>query len=93
MAYLLLNRSGGSSAAPKAKDPGQQQKRPMKSPRIFVPTYTEADNAERLCHESSALELGANILFCDDALPDGTGEMVARLVHETEATSQIGLAA
>jgi dolichol-phosphate mannosyltransferase len=49
---------------------------------IFVPTYNEADNVERLCRELSALNLGADILFCDDGSPDGTGEIVDRLARE-----------
>jgi hypothetical protein len=74
MAYLLLKREQMPERCTKGQDPGQPQKRPMKSSLIFIP-------------------LGADILFCGDVLPGGTGEMVARLVREAEATSQIGLAA
>jgi dolichol-phosphate mannosyltransferase len=49
---------------------------------IFIPTYNEAENAKRLCLELSALHLGADILFCDDSSPDGTGEMIDRLARE-----------
>jgi dolichol-phosphate mannosyltransferase len=49
---------------------------------IFVPTYNEADNVERLCRELTALDLGADILFCDDASPDGTGKIADRLAQE-----------
>jgi dolichol-phosphate mannosyltransferase len=49
---------------------------------IFIPTYNEADNAERLCHELIALNLGADILFCDDGSPDGTGQIVERLAQK-----------
>jgi dolichol-phosphate mannosyltransferase len=49
---------------------------------ILIPTYNEAGNAERLCRELSALELGADILFCDDGSPDGTGEIVDELARE-----------
>ena len=49
---------------------------------IFIPTYNEAENAERLCRELVALELGADILFCDDGSPDGTGGIVDRLAKE-----------
>jgi dolichol-phosphate mannosyltransferase len=51
---------------------------------IFIPTYNEAENAERLCRELSALSIGADILFCDDNSLDGTGEIVSRLVEENE---------
>lgn len=56
----------------------------MQSPKllIFIPTYNEAENAERLCRELSGLELGADILFCDDGSPDGTGEIVDGLARE-----------
>src|SRR5450432_1671499 len=56
----------------------------MQSPKllIFIPTYNEAENAERLCRELSALDLGADILFCDDGSPDGTGAIVDRLAQE-----------
>ena len=56
----------------------------MPSPKllIFIPTYNEAENAERLCRELSALGLGADILFCDDGSPDGTGEIVDELARE-----------
>jgi dolichol-phosphate mannosyltransferase len=56
----------------------------MNTPRllIFIPTYNEADNIERLCRELNALQLGADILFCDDHSPDGTGEIVDRLARE-----------
>lgn len=50
---------------------------------IFIPTYNEAENAERLCRELTALNLGANILFCDDGSPDGTGEIIDRLAAES----------
>src|SRR3984893_12156030 len=49
---------------------------------IFIPTYNEAENAQRLCRELSALQLGADILFCDDGSPDGTGEIVDELARE-----------
>ena len=49
---------------------------------IFVPTYNEADNVERLCRELTALKLGADILFCDDNSPDGTGTIIDRLASE-----------
>jgi dolichol-phosphate mannosyltransferase len=56
----------------------------MKSPKllIFIPTYNEAENVERLCRELTALQLGADILFCDDASADGTGEIIERLSEE-----------
>src|ERR1043166_2890014 len=44
-------------------------------PLTVMQPYKEAGSAERLCAELSTLELGADILFCDDGSPDGTGEI------------------
>ena len=71
----------------------------MPSPKllIFIPTYNEAENAERLCRELSTLDLGADILFCDDGSPDGTGEIVDRLtqkfphVHAMHREGKLGI--
>jgi dolichol-phosphate mannosyltransferase len=49
---------------------------------VFIPTYNEAENTESLCRELSALQLGVDILFCDDGSPDGTGEIVDELAGE-----------
>src|SRR6202043_3075633 len=61
-----------------------QNRKAMKSSKllIFIPTYNEVHNVERLCRELNALHLGADILFCDDGSPDGTGEIVDRLARE-----------
>jgi hypothetical protein len=93
MAYLLLKWERRPERCTKGQSPGQPQKRPMKSSIIFISTYNESDDLERPCDELSALELSADIHFCDDTSPNGTGEMIALLVNEAEATSQIGLAA
>ncbi len=46
---------------------------------IFIPTYNERDNVERLMAQLLSLKLDADILFVDDASPDGTGEVLDRL--------------
>jgi len=53
------------------------------SPRrlIFVPTYNERHNVERLCAELLALPLAADILFVDDGSPDGTGAALDALAR------------
>lgn len=56
---------------------------------IFVPTYNERDNAERMVRELSALDLETDILFMDDNSPDGTGEILDRLARETPRLSVI----
>jgi dolichol-phosphate mannosyltransferase len=48
---------------------------------VFIPTYNERHNVERLCAELRGLGLGADILFMDDNSPDGTGEILDRLVR------------
>src|SRR4051812_16996980 len=62
------------------------------SPRkllIFIPTFNEAENAESLGRELIALGLEADILFCDDASPDGTGAIVDRLASEFPQVSSM----
>ena len=49
---------------------------------IFIPTFNEAENVERMCRELTALNLGADILFCDDNSPDCTGDIIDRLAQE-----------
>ena len=50
-----------------------------KRPLIFIPTYNEKDNVERILSEITELNLGADILFLDDNSPDGTGELLDRM--------------
>lgn len=56
---------------------------------IFVPTYNENRNVERLCAELRALPLDADILFIDDGSPDGTGATLDRLAREHSRISVI----
>jgi dolichol-phosphate mannosyltransferase len=49
---------------------------------IFIPTYNEAHNVENMCREIMALGLDADLLFCDDNSPDGTGAIIERLAIE-----------
>lgn len=51
---------------------------------VFIPTYNERDNVERLCNEILALGLSCDILFIDDASPDGTGELIDSLASTHE---------
>jgi dolichol-phosphate mannosyltransferase len=43
---------------------------------VFIPTYNERENVERLFLEITALGLGLDILFMDDNSPDGTGQIL-----------------
>jgi len=56
---------------------------------IFVPTYNENRNVERLCAELRALPLDADILFIDDGSPDGTGATLDRLARQYRRVSVI----
>ncbi|MCY3020075.1 MAG: glycosyltransferase [Planctomycetota bacterium] len=46
---------------------------------IFVPTYNERGNAEKLFNAILALNVDADVLFCDDNSPDGTGGLLDSL--------------
>ena len=46
---------------------------------VFVPTYNEAENLERLAGEVRRMLPDAEILVVDDRSPDGTGEVADRL--------------
>jgi dolichol-phosphate mannosyltransferase len=43
---------------------------------IFIPTYDERDNVRPMCEQIFALGLDADLLFLDDASPDGTGKIL-----------------
>ena len=53
----------------------------LKKPLVFIPTYNERENAEELCSQILALNLGLDILFLDDNSTDGTGEIIKDLVE------------
>lgn len=43
---------------------------------IFIPTYNEIDNVQKIFNDIKALNLAADILFLDDNSPDGTGRVI-----------------
>lgn len=51
---------------------------------IFIPTYNEADNAERIFRKISDLNLNVDLLFIDDNSPDGTGSVIDRIADKNE---------
>lgn len=56
---------------------------------IFVPTYNERDNVERMVRELTALGLEADLLFMDDSSPDGTGDILDELAGELPSLSVV----
>lgn len=59
----------------------------MNSTLIFIPTYNERENVERICEELLALVPAADLLFLDDNSPDGTGEVLDRLAASHPAVT------
>ncbi len=53
---------------------------------IFIPTYNEVENVERIYREIQSLALGADLLFLDDNSPDGTGKLIDELVAKNDNT-------
>ena len=46
---------------------------------IFIPTYNERDNVEKIYMDINTLGIPFDILFLDDNSPDGTGEVLDNL--------------
>ena len=55
---------------------------PDKKILIFIPTYNERENVEKLFNEINDLNLNADFLFLDDNSPDGTGEVIDGIAKE-----------
>ncbi len=49
---------------------------------IFIPTYEERENVEKMAADLQALHFPKDILFMDDASPDGTGEALDALARQ-----------
>jgi dolichol-phosphate mannosyltransferase len=47
---------------------------------VFIPTYNERGNVQRLYQEIKKLPYDLDILFCDDNSPDRTGELIDSLI-------------
>lgn len=71
----------------------------MSSPKtlIFIPTYNERENVEKICPQILALGLDADLVFLDDNSPDGTGmlldEMAStnRRIHVIHRSGKLGI--
>lgn len=70
---------------------------PQNNTLIFIPTYNEVENVERIFNEIKALNLGTDFLFLDDNSPDGTGKIIDTIsqnnanVHTLHRTGKLGI--
>ncbi len=64
---------------------------------VFIPTYNERDNVEKICHDILRLGLDLDMLFMDDNSPDGTGVILDTLserysnVYVAHRTGKLGI--
>src|SRR5436305_15290576 len=56
---------------------------------IFIPTYNERENVERIHADIRALGLDADVLFMDDNSADGTGDALDRTTAADPRTKVI----
>ncbi|MBQ9356323.1 MAG: glycosyltransferase, partial [Prevotella sp.] len=49
---------------------------------VIIPTYNEKENIEKIIRAVFGLEKSFNILIIDDGSPDGTADIVKRLMAE-----------
>ena len=65
---------------------------------VIIPTYNEIENIEKMLNTVMALPGGYEVLIVDDGSPDGTADVVRRLmqahggrIHLEERTGKLGL--
>jgi len=51
---------------------------------VFIPTYNERENVEKIYKELKNLNLDMHLLFVDDNSPDGTGKVLDDIAHEDD---------
>lgn len=49
---------------------------------VIIPTYNEKENVERMALKVMSLEKDFNVLFVDDASPDGTATIIKSLIEQ-----------
>lgn len=57
----------------------------MNSLLIFIPTYNERGNVQKLYQALKKLPLELDILFCDDNSPDGTGKLIDDIIQQDKS--------
>lgn len=56
---------------------------------VFIPTYNERENVEVIAAQILEQDVGADLLFLDDASPDGTGEALDRIAASSPRVTVI----
>ena len=56
---------------------------------LFIPTYNEAENVEKIFQRIQLLGLDTDILFMDDNSPDETGKIIDRIAAANKRVSRI----
>lgn len=51
---------------------------------VIIPTYNEIENIENIIRKVFSLSVGFHVLIVDDGSPDGTADVVKRLMNEFE---------
>lgn len=54
----------------------------MSDSLVIIPTYNEKENVERMIRKVFSLSFPFHLLIVDDGSPDGTADIVKRLMHE-----------
>ncbi len=49
---------------------------------VIIPTYNERENIEKIIRKVFSLPKQFNVLIVEDSSPDGTAEIVKRLIQE-----------
>ena len=58
---------------------------------VIIPTYNEKENAEAIIRAVTSLEKAFDVLIIDDGSPDGTADIVKRLMHEPALVDRLHL--
>ena len=58
---------------------------------VIIPTYNEKENAEAIIRAVTSLEKAFDVLIIDDGSPDGTADIVKRLMHEPALMDRLHL--